>query len=142
MGSETARDRVRTVAIRLIMDGKEVGRGALREAGCRYSDELLGHLLAELIEDGTVKPENLNVRHPVRRGTFANSRVRRTLGGLPVKYRCDSREEERVELPTLRQHAPDAPWLAPAPTEVSLWEWLAAKYWAAVPRAWYRGATS
>jgi hypothetical protein len=131
----TPRDRVRTAAIRLILDGKLITRDELRTAGCRCSDELLGMLLGELIEDGTVRPEHLSAHHPARRGTLENSRCNRSMGASR-----SSREEERVELPPLRQHAPEVPPPHKVEAEQPIWSWLAERYWTERRRDLYKGA--
>lgn len=127
----TQRDRTRVACQRLIGDGVPITRRALRAAGVHTSDDSMTILLDGLIADGTIRPEHLHANHPASKAGLARQ------VSLPVSSSRSPREEDRVELPPLRQHAPDAPWLTPAPPEVPLWEWLAAKYWTPGRRALY-----
>ena len=97
----TLRQRMRAAAESCIAKGIPISRASLREAGYSGHCGSMGALITELIDDGTIRKEHLHGNRTKRDDWQAPEPQYR-------KPKVDP-EEQRVELPPLRSHAPEVP---------------------------------
>ncbi len=118
------RECMRAAAERCIANGIPISHASLRAAGFKGQTDMMGPLINELIEDGTVQQHHMN-KHRARWDDWREPEYH------PPKVDV---EEQRVELPPLHSHAPEVP-----PEHVARLEKTCSQlYWTPQRRAWYR----